>query len=93
MSEAEEIDWPTEEGIWMAYLEEMGCWFPLKARLLKKYAPGVPHLPMPIVAQWPESIQRWPYTFQRCHPAKRWRRPTEEEMAKARNFYGEETPS
>ena len=42
-----------------------------------------------LVAQFPESATSWPFTFQKCHSAKEWRRPTAEEMEKARKFYGE----
>jgi hypothetical protein len=64
---AGEIEWPTEKGIWMAWFESMDCWFPIKAKLLKEYPEGEPHLPMPIVAQFPESVTSWPYTFKGCH--------------------------
>ena len=76
--------------MWMAWIEAIQDWFPLRARLLKEYPPDVPHLEMPIIAQWPESDKSWPYTFKGCHPVKRWRKPTEEELAKAQHFYGQD---
>lgn len=86
----EVIAWPTADGLWMAYIEAMGCWFPLRAMALRddldSKNPNPPVLA--IVAQFPESETSWPFTFRQCHPAKRWRRPTDEEKEKAMKFYG-----
>lgn len=84
----ETVDWPTEKGIWMAWIEDIDAWFPLRAKLLKEYPEGEPHLPMPIVAQFPENDKNWPFTFKGCHPFKTWRKPTAEELSLADKFYG-----
>lgn len=95
-----EIDWPTTEGIWIGYIEGVGE-FPFKTMFLRDDLPtremlrieqeeplaAPPRRTLALVAQWPESEKSWPYTFKRCHPVKRWRRPTEEELAKALHFY------
>jgi len=83
------IAWPTDEGIWMADILNDGDWFPLKAVALKDDMPGPePRPTLGIVAQWPESKDSWPFTFQGCHPVKRWRRPSAEELSRAQHFYG-----
>ena len=79
------VSWPTEAGIWMGNIGK--SWFPLRVKLLKEYPEGEAHLPMPLVAQYPQSETNWPYTFEGCHPVKEWRKPTEEELAKAIVFY------
>jgi len=79
------LDWPTGEGIWMGWFQD--CWFPFLAKPLKKYPPDQPHMPMPIVVQFPQSKTSWPYTFQACHPVKEWRLPDDDELAKAKHFY------
>ncbi len=79
------VSWPTEAGIWMGNIGT--SWFPLRVKLLKEYPEGEAHLPMPLVAQYPQSETTWPYTFEGCHPVKEWRKPTEEELAKAKAFY------
>jgi hypothetical protein len=85
---SETVDWPTEPGIWCGEIPGVG-WFPMRVRRWKEYPEGVPHLPMPLVAQFPESKTSWPFTVQGCHPAKSWRRPTDDEMRRAKIFYGE----
>lgn len=80
-------------------------WFPLKTLYLRDDLPSreemareaagevMPPRPvLAVLAQWPESDKSWPFTFKNCHPVKEWRRPTDEEMAKALHFYGN-TPS
>lgn len=86
----EVISWPTSEGLWMAYFDAMGCWFPIKCKALRDDLDAKdPNPPiLAIIAQFPESETSWPFTFRHCHPAKRWRRPTDEEIAKADKFYG-----
>jgi hypothetical protein len=91
-----EVEWPSDEGIWMGWIETTsGDWFPLKTMALRDDLPrGGETLAnsqrrlLAIVAQWPESEKSWPYTFKGCHPVKRWRRPTEDELRRAKIFYG-----
>lgn len=96
---AEILAWPTDEGIWMADFKSIG-WFPIRTMYLRDDCPTAAEMareaageimpPRPviaIVAQFPESETSWPYTFQACHPAKQWRRPTVEELARAKHFY------
>lgn len=86
----EVIEWPTDEGIWMANFESVG-WFPIQTMYLRDDLPTVeemareksgevmpPRKVLAILAQFPESENSWPYTFKSCHPAKGWRRPTDE---------------
>lgn len=94
-------EWPTDEGIWMGFHKALGGWFPLLTMALKDDLPSKeqmrleaespetapPRATLAIVAQWPESETKWPYTFKGCHPVKQWRKPTEEELVKARHFY------
>jgi hypothetical protein len=97
-AEPEEIPWPTEGGIWMAWMQD--GWFPLRAMPMRDDLPtreeieyhekiGARQLRkvLAIVVQFPKSPNEWPYTFQKCHPCSRFRRPTPEENAKARHFY------
>ena len=100
-SMSEEIEWPTTEGIWMGWFEDVG-WFPMKTMFLRDDCPTLamlrieqeeplaapPRRPLALVAQFPESAASWPFTFQKCHPAKKWRRPDEDELFKALAFYG-----
>jgi len=85
------LPWPTEEGIWMGWLED--CWFPLKAVELKgdledmKKSIPTEHFTLGIVVQFPMSDESWPFTFKQCHPVEKWRRPTEDELRRARAFY------
>ena len=101
---AEILEWPTDEGMWMANFQSIG-WFPLRTKYLRDDLPTIEEMAreaagevlparkiLAILAQFPESKTSWPFTFQSCHPVKHWRRPTDEEMAKARIFYGEELP-
>ena len=89
---SETVEWPTDEGIWMARFESIG-WFPIRSKYLRDDLPTreemareaagevmPPRKVLAIVAQFPESATSWPFTFQKCHPAKEWRRPTAEEM-------------
>ena len=76
-------------------------WFPLQTMAMKDDLPSAeqmrlerespatapPRAVLLIVAQWPESELSWPYTFKGCHPVKQWRRPTDDELIKAKHFY------
>src|SRR5437762_2936087 len=86
-----ETPWPTDEGIWLGWIDGGIGWFPMQTMYLRDDLPsreemeeerrtGVKWIgkPLAVVAQWPESETSWPYTFQKCHPAKRWRRPNED---------------
>jgi hypothetical protein len=101
MSDTTEIiPWPTSDGLWMANITEIG-WFPLQVMALKDDLPSLEQMllekespesapPRAIagyVAQWPESKGHWPYTFKGSHPVKEWRKPTYEELTKAKQFY------
>lgn len=79
--------WPQDEGIWMGWLDD--CWFPLKVKELKGDTEGHADFgrTIAIVAQFPESTTSWVYLFQGNHPVLRWRRPTEDELRRARQFY------
>ncbi len=95
------IDWPTDEGIWMGHHKDLG-WFPFQTKAMRDDLPSAeqlrlerespetapPRRVLAIVAQWLESERSWPYTVQNCHPVKMWRKPTAEELAKAKHFYG-----
>lgn len=62
---------------------------PTIAEMEEERRTGV-HIPreiLAIVAQVPQSEISWPYTFQSCHPAKRWRRPDPDELHRAKIFY------
>jgi len=96
-----ETPWPTDEGIWMGWIDSGIGWFPMQTMYLRDDLPSKEEIeeerrsgvkwigkPLVIVAQWPESETSWPYTFQQCHPVKRWRRPTEDETRRAMIFYG-----
>ena len=85
----------------MAKFESVG-WFPIRSMYLRDDLPTLeeiareaagelmpPRKVLAIVAQFPESEKRWPYTFKGCHPVKEWRRPSADEMEKARKYYGE----
>lgn len=91
MSDA--LEWPTSEGIWMGNIPSVG-WFPMRVIALKDDLPPIPkpagYVPATLayVAEFPESVTSWPYTFHGCHPATEWRLPTEEELFKAQLFYG-----
>lgn len=81
--------WPGGEGIWMGWIEEMKHWFPLRVKELKDDLQGPDFgKPIAIVAQFPVSPDSWPYLFRGNHPVTQWRRPTEQELAKAKTFYG-----
>lgn len=84
------IAWPNSDGLWMAFFDSMGCWFPIRTLALRDDLDAKnPNPPvLAIVAQFPESQTSWPFTFRQCHPAKRWRRPTDDERKKAQVFYG-----
>lgn len=84
----------------MAQFDSIG-WFPIRIMYLRDDLPTPSDLDyekaigyplqrrvIAIVAQHPESATSWPYTFERCHPAKAWRRPDNDEMARALVFYG-----
>lgn len=99
---SETVEWPTDEGIWMAWIGDTTGWFPLRSKYLRDDLPTreemareaagevmPPRKVLAIVAQWPESEKSWPFTFKGCHPAQLWRRPTEDEMRRAKIFYGE----
>lgn len=87
----------------MGNIPEIG-WLPLQTMALTDDLPSVeqmrleaeheapPRRILAIVAQWLESATSWPYTFKGCHPVKEWRRPTKEELFKARIFYGKISP-
>ena len=100
------VDWPTDEGVWMANIalatgSAEPDWFPLQTMAMKDDLPSAeqmrlerespatapPRAVLLIVAQWPESELSWPYTFKGCHPVKQWRRPTDDELIKAKHFY------
>ena len=83
-NEQETVEWPTDKGIWMGYFEAVKDWIPMLTDELKENLP-TPNL---IVAQFPESNKSWPYTFQGCHSVNKWRRPTDEELEKAKKFHG-----
>src|SRR5262245_38614712 len=99
-----EVDWPTDEGIWMGYVSKTSGWFPFRTMALRDDLPSAeqleaerldpvnvpPRAILMIVAQFPQSQDRWPYTVQGCHPATKWRRPNDEEKQKALHFYGME---
>lgn len=75
----------------MGFVDAVGCWFPLKAKALLGDLPDDAATfgkPIGIVAQWPDSKNSWSYTFKGCHPVKRWRKPTQAELTRARHFYG-----
>lgn len=84
--------WPVSEGIWMGWLND--CWFPLKVKELKgdlqDMTATIPDetVTIAIVAQFPESETSWPYLFRGNHPVNQWRLPSEEEMVRAKHFYG-----
>ena len=95
------VPWPTDVGIWRGFVEGGIGWFPLQTLYLRDDLPTgeemareaagevmPPRRVLAVVAQWLESETSWPYTFQQCHPVKQWRRPTEQEMARAQVFYG-----
>jgi len=84
-SACSDFDWPTDEGIWMGFIEPIG-WFPMKTKGLIDDLGSNECLA--ILAQFPKSKDDWPFTFKGCHPATKWRRPTDEEMSKAKIFYG-----
>jgi hypothetical protein len=99
------VEWPTDEGIWMGFIDGGIGWFPMQTMYLRDDLPTreemareaagevmPPRKVLAIVAQWPESETSWPYTFQGCHPAKQWRRPDEDELRRALIFYGK-TPN
>ena len=96
-----EMPWPDSGGIWMAWIEDMQCWFPLRAMPLRDDTPtgeeiarhkleNTCHLRevLAIVVQLPRSKTEWPYVFRGNHPCVRFRRPTELELKHARHFYG-----
>lgn len=103
---AEIIPWPTDEGIWMGNIGNRIGWFPLQTRALKDDLPSLeqmrlekespetapPRATLAIVAQFPKSKTSWLYTFQSCHPVNEWRHPDEDEMRRARIFYGLDKP-
>ncbi len=98
---SEFLNWPDGDGIWMANIPEIG-WFPLRVKALVDDLPSAeqlhaeavspetapPRRILAYVAQFPESETSWPYLFPGNHPAKEWRRPSMDEMAKADRFYG-----
>jgi len=100
------IPWPTDEGIWMGHHEQLG-WFPFQTKAMKDDLPSAeqlrlereapesapPRRTLAILAQWLESDHNWPYTFQNCHPVKEWRKPTEDELKRARHFYRLDEPA
>lgn len=100
-SPAEIVPWPTDEGLWMGNVSAVG-WFPFYTKgleddlpsreqmRLEKESPETapPRTILCIVAQWLESDKSWPFLFKSNHPAKEWRRPTEDEECRAKVFYG-----
>lgn len=102
------IPWPTDEGIWMGNNVDLGGWFPFLTKALRDDLPSAeqlrlerespatapPRAVLGILAQWPMTKDSWPFTFKGSHPVKEWRRPTEEELKKARHFYRlDQTPA
>lgn len=94
------VAWPTDEGIWLGDVKEIG-WFPFQTKYLRDDLPSLdeikreesgevmpPRRVLAIVAQFLESDTSWPYLFKGNHPAKEWRRPDVDEMSRARIFYG-----
>jgi len=85
----------------MAFLPNDLGWFPFRTMALKDDLPtseqlaieasdpanAPPRATLAIVAEWAFSAEHGAYTFKGCHPVTQWRRPTLEEMAKARHFY------
>lgn len=104
MEENQEYEWPTDKGIWMGYFEGVEDWIPMLTDEMKDDLPSQeqlrlekedpenapPRKTLLIVAQQPVPPEAgvWPYTFQGCHSATKWRRPTDEELEKARIFHG-----
>ena len=87
----------------MGFIEDANIgWFPLETMALKDDLPSFeqlrlerespenapPRKTLAIVARYPLNEKNWPFTFKGCHPAKRWRRPTDAELTQARKFYG-----
>jgi hypothetical protein len=69
----------------MGFIDSVG-WFPMRTKeLTDDLGSGAC---LAILAQFPESASSWPFTFQGCHPVKLWRRPTGDEMERAKVFYG-----
>jgi hypothetical protein len=96
------VEWPTDEGIWMGNMGKPGAgeWFPLKTAPLRDDLPSPeeiarekagevmpPRAILAIVAQWPKSETEWPFLFKGNHPVKEWRRPTPDELQRAKRFY------
>jgi hypothetical protein len=82
--------WPTDEGMWMGWVDHMTIWFPMRAKYLLGDDPSnvdTYQKPIALVAQFPESETSWPFLFKGSHPVNQWRRPTEAELEKAKTFY------
>jgi len=101
VKESEIFAWPTDEGVWMGFLDGGIGWFPLRTMYLRDDLPTLdeirrqlagevmpPRAILAIVAQYPESENHWPFTFKGCHPVSQWRRPNADELKRAQVFYG-----
>ena len=89
MNETDIVDWPTEEGFWMAQLHGVD-WFPLRTMALKddlRESAAFGSV-LAIVAQYPRAAKDWPYCFKGNHPVTKWRRPTLSELERIHHFYG-----
>ena len=94
------VEWPTDEGIWMANFPDGIGWLPMETLALRDDLPSKeqrrleyeheapPRKILAIVARLPLRDGSWPYVFKGTHPAKEWRRPTADEMKRARVFLG-----
>lgn len=67
-----------------------GDWFPIETMEFKGDLPGSQDFgkPIAVLARFPRGDLDWPYLFKGNHPFRSWRLPTDDELTRARHFYG-----